>query len=82
MKLSVKVPKLGLTTEQVIVSEWVKTPGSDVTKGEIIVILEADKATVEVDAPMSGRLIQQLADVGTELSIGEPLALLEVSSDE
>lgn len=82
MKLTVKVPKLGLTTEQVTVSEWVKSPGSDVTKGEIIVIVEADKATVDVEAPMSGRLVEQLAEVGTELAIGDPLATLEVTTSE
>ena len=82
MKLTVKVPKLGLTTEQVTVSEWVKSPGSDVTKGEIIVIVEADKATVDVEAPMSGRLVEQLAEVGTELAIGDPLATLEVTTGE
>ena len=82
MKLTVKVPKLGLTTEQVTLSEWVKSPGSDVNKGEIIVIVEADKATVDVEAPMSGRLVEQLAVVGAELSIGDPLALIEVTSNE
>lgn len=82
MKLTVKVPKLGLTTEQVTVSEWVKSPGSDVTKGEIIVIVEADKATVDVEAPMGGRLVEQLAEVGTELAIGDPLATLEVTTSE
>jgi pyruvate dehydrogenase E2 component (dihydrolipoamide acetyltransferase) len=82
MKLTVKVPKLGLTTEQVTVSEWVKSPGSDVTKGEIIVIVEADKATVDVEAPMSGRLVEHLVKVGTELAIGDPLATLEVTTSE
>ena len=82
MKLTVKVPKLGLTTEQVTVSEWVKSPGSDVAKGEIIVIVEADKATVDVEAPMSGRLVEQLAEVGTDLAIGDPLATLEVTTSE
>jgi pyruvate dehydrogenase E2 component (dihydrolipoamide acetyltransferase) len=82
MKLTVKVPKLGLTTEQVTVSEWVKSPGSDVTKGEIIVIVEADKATVDVEAPMSGRLVEHLVKVGTELAIGDLLATLEVTTSE
>ena len=82
MKLTVKVPKLGLTTDQVTVSEWIKSPGSDVTKGDIIVVVEADKATVDVEAPMSGRLVDQLAAVGSELAIGDPLATLEVVTNE
>lgn len=82
MKLTVKVPKLGLTTEQVTVSEWVKAPGSDIAKGEIIVVVEADKATVDIEAPMNGRLLEQLAEAGAELAVGDPLALLEVTAGE
>lgn len=82
MKFTVKVPKLGLTTEQVTVSEWVKSPGAEVAQGEIIVVVEADKATVDVEAPVSGRLVAQLAEVGAELAVGDPLAELEVASGE
>lgn len=80
MKLTVKVPKLGLTTEYVTVSEWVKSPGAEISQGEIIAVLEADKATVDVEAPMGGRLLEHLAEVGAEIAIGAPLALLEVST--
>jgi 2-oxoglutarate dehydrogenase E2 component (dihydrolipoamide succinyltransferase) len=78
MKVTVKVPKLGLTTEQVTLAEWTKAAGAEVAQGEVIAILEADKATVDVQAPMAGRLAQQLVESGAELAIGDPLAVLEV----
>ena len=77
MKLTVKVPKLGLTTEIVVLSEFVKAVGSEIAQGETIALLEADKASVDVEAPIGGRLIQLLAEPGAELAIGAPLAIIE-----
>lgn len=77
MKVTVKVPKLGLTTEQVTFSEWSKTLGTQVAQGEVIAVLEADKATVDVEAPIAGRLAAFLVEPGAELAIGDPLAVLE-----
>jgi len=37
---------------------------------------------VDVEAPMSGRLVEHLVKVGTELAIGDPLATLEVTTSE
>ena len=77
MKLTVKVPKLGLTTESVVLSEFVKAVGAEIVQGETIALLEADKASVDVEAPIGGRLIQLLAEPGAELVIGAPLAIIE-----
>lgn len=77
MKLTIKVPKLGLTTETVALQEWSKQVGEIVKEGEVIVILEADKATVEVPAPMGGMLIEVLAQVGTEVNVGDPIAIIQ-----
>ena len=77
MKLTVKVPKLGLTTESVVLSEFVKAVGAEIVQGETIALLEADKASVDVEAPIGGRLIQLLAEPGAELAIGAPLAIIE-----
>jgi pyruvate/2-oxoglutarate dehydrogenase complex dihydrolipoamide acyltransferase (E2) component len=77
MKVTIKVPKLGLTTENVVLSEFVKAVGDEIVKGETIATLEADKASVDVEAPMAGRLIELLAEPGAELAIGKPLAIIE-----
>jgi pyruvate dehydrogenase E2 component (dihydrolipoamide acetyltransferase) len=77
MKLTVKVPKLGLTTESVVLSEFVKAVGAAIAQGETIALLEADKASIDVQAPMGGRLVQLLAEPGAELAIGDPLAIIE-----
>lgn len=58
-----------LTTEGLLLN-WLKEVGDAVKKGEVIAEVEADKATMEVEAPADGVLISQTAEVGEELEEG------------
>lgn len=80
-KVTVKVPKLGLTIETVKLVAWAKEPGAAVTAGEVIATIEADKASYEIEAPAAGTLIEHLveADDDEELPIGTPLAVIEMA---
>ncbi len=78
MKVKVKVPRLGLTVEDVIVMEWLKQAGDAVKAGEVIGVIEADKATVELESPATGTLSEIIGEIGETYEIGEPLAVLEV----
>jgi pyruvate dehydrogenase E2 component (dihydrolipoamide acetyltransferase) len=75
----VEVPKVGNTVEEVMVGEWRKHKGDQVTAGEIIVEIETDKTTFEITAPVSGTILEvfftqgALVPVFTNLcTIGEP----------
>ncbi|MBR46382.1 MAG: biotin attachment protein [Rhodospirillaceae bacterium] len=78
MKVKVKVPRLGLTVEEAIVMEWHKQVGDTVEAGEVIGVIEADKATVELESPATGTLTEIIGEIGETYEIGEPLAVLEV----
>lgn len=69
-------PKVGLM-EEVTVLQWLKQVGDRVVPGEPLVILETDKATVEVDPPMPGRLVRILVPVGTVVTPGRVLAEID-----
>ncbi len=58
-----------LTTEGLLLN-WLKEVGDSVKKGEVVAEIEADKATVEIEAPADGVLTKQSAEVGEELSEG------------
>ena len=58
MLVKVKMPKIGLTTEQVEVTAWLKNVGDTIEHDEILVTVEADKAAYEVPAPSGGKLIE------------------------
>ena len=78
MKVKVKVPRLGLTVEDVIMMEWHKQVGDAVEAGEVIGVIEADKATVELESPATGTLSEIIGEIGETYEIGAPLAVLEV----
>jgi len=56
MALEVTMPKLGLTMETGKISEWKKKEGEQVTKGEILLVVETEKITYEVESPGDGML--------------------------
>ncbi len=78
MRLKVKVPKLGLTIEEVTVGKWTKSVGDQVSVDEVIGEIEADKATYEIVAPGSGRILEFAALEGDVIAIGEVLATIDV----
>lgn len=77
MKLKIKVPKLGLTIEEVTVSEWGKNVGDKVAAEETIGVVEADKANDEIVAPMAGTLIEIVAQPDDLVEVGGVLAVIE-----
>jgi pyruvate/2-oxoglutarate dehydrogenase complex dihydrolipoamide acyltransferase (E2) component len=55
MATPIVIPQHGLV-EEVVVLEWLKADGDEVSVGEIIVLLETEKTQTEVEAPASGTL--------------------------
>lgn len=53
---------------------WLKEVGDSVSAGEVIAEFEADKATVEVEAPADGVLSETLLDIGDEADEGTVIA--------
>jgi pyruvate dehydrogenase E2 component (dihydrolipoamide acetyltransferase) len=56
--------------------EWLKKEGETVRKGEPIVVVEGEKTTFEAEAPESGPLTKIIADVGTEVQVAQPIAII------
>ena len=62
------------------VLEWKKADGDWVERGEILAVVDADKVTIEVEAPVSGQLVI-LASESTELSVGGPMAEIQTDAE-
>lgn len=73
----IKVPNLGAEATGGRVVAWLKAVGDEVAAGDIVAELETDKATVELEAPVAGRISEILQPVGVEVPVGESLALIE-----
>jgi len=59
------------------VVSWLKKPGERIERGEVIAIIETDKANVDVESFVAGVLEKILVEPGDErLPVGTPLALI------
>ena len=76
MATDVRVPTTGNAGEDAVVLEWNVTEGSDVSAGDVLVTLETAKATVEVEAPISGQVLRTFYVAGDEVPEHEVLAVL------
>jgi len=72
----ITMPKLGFDMAEGKLSEWLKQPGEVVDQGETIVLVETDKATVEVPAFRSGTLLEILTEAGESVPIGTPIGVI------
>ena len=70
------MPKLGHLMEEGTVLAWKKMVGETVEKGEILLEIEMDKATMEVESNLSGTLQEILIEAGKTVPVGEPLAII------
>lgn len=76
MATDVIMPALGVAQEKGTLLAWHKAEGQAVKKGEPLMEIETDKATVEIEAPASGTLTQVSARAGDEIPVGQRIALI------
>ena len=70
------LPQLSISMEEGIVLAWLVADGAEVRAGEPVVEVETDKATLEVEAPVSGRL-RIVAATGASVPVDGLLAEIE-----
>ena len=81
MATEIKVPTLGESLTEGTVANWIKSIGDVVTIDEPILELETDKVTMEVNAPITGTLIEIIAAAGEEVEVGAILGLIGDAGD-
>ena len=73
------MPRVSDTVDEVIVVEILVSVGDRVESGSLLLTVDADKAMVDVPAPVSGTVIELLVDVDDEVTTGSRLVVLDVS---
>ena len=77
MTTPVVLPKWGMGIEEGTITQWLRSEGDIVTKGEPLVEVETAKAVQEVEAPVSGRLSKILQAAGESVAVNSEIALIE-----
>ena len=80
MAVEVKLERVSEEQEYGTITRWLKSEGDRVSAGEVIVEVEAEKATQEVEAPVDGVLESILAVEGDEVRVGDPIAVITEAS--
>lgn len=77
MPVELVVPKVGESITEVEVGEWLKPAGSMAQRDETVVMLESEKATVELPAPVTGTVTRIVKQTGETAAIGEVIGYME-----
>jgi 2-oxoglutarate dehydrogenase E2 component (dihydrolipoamide succinyltransferase) len=72
----IKVPALGESIKEATVGQWLKSAGDMVKADEVLLELETDKVTVEVNAPTSGILNEIRVKEGGVVTVGQVLGIV------
>lgn len=76
------MPALSSTMTEGTIVSWEKSPGDKVEKGETVLVVESDKADMDVEAFYSGILATIVVEAGGVASVGATLALLAETEAE
>ncbi len=76
------MPALSSTMTEGKVVSWVKSPGDKVEKGETVVVVESDKADMDVESFYEGYLAVIVTQAGESAPVGSAIALLAETEAE
>lgn len=72
------LPDLGVDSAEI--SEWLVKEGDTVTAEQPLVLVESDKASVEVPAPVSGKIVKFLVNAGDTVANGQDFIVMASQS--
>ena len=70
------MPKLSDSMADAVILRWLKSAGEDFARGEGLIEVETDKATVIYEAEWDGKIDSILAPEGATVAVGDPIATL------
>jgi pyruvate dehydrogenase E2 component (dihydrolipoamide acetyltransferase) len=76
MAREIVMPQLGLSMDSGRIAGWLKRSGDHLRAGEVMLEVESDKATVEVEAPADGILQIAAGRPGEDVKVGTVIAYL------
>jgi len=76
----VVLPDLGEGIESATISEILISVGEKVKKDDVLLVLESDKASMEIPSDYEGKIVEMFIEEGKDISIGEPLYKIETQN--
>jgi len=76
------MPALSSTMTEGKIVEWLKQPGDKVERGESVLVVESDKADMDVESFHDGFLASIVMPAGSSAPVGETIGLIVETEDE
>ena len=77
-----RMPEVAAGASSAVLSQWPTGVGASFSTGDVIAIIETDKAVVDVEAESDGILVHLIATEGQEVIIGDPIALIAAPGED
>ncbi len=82
MPIDVFMTQLSPTMTEGKIARWLKKEGDELVSGEVLVEIETDKATMEVEVVEEGTLHKIIAPEGTLIPVGAAIAVIAEDDEE
>lgn len=76
--INIPLPKIGESTTEAKIVEWLKKPGDFIKRDELFAVIGTDKVDSEIFSEYEGTLKDILVKEGEEVSVGTPICTMEV----
>jgi len=73
---AIAMPKFGQTMTEGTIVSWERQVGEHIGKGEVLLKIESDKATLDVESEQAGYLLRIVARAGEAVPCGQTIAYL------
>mmetsp|Transcript_28452 Transcript_28452/g.41879 ORF Transcript_28452/g.41879 Transcript_28452/m.41879 type:complete len:774 (-) Transcript_28452:67-2388(-) len=80
--IKITMPALSSTMKEGRIVSWLKAEGEEITAGEAIMVVESDKADMDVEAFEDGYLAKIITGEGESVNVGEVVALIASEESE
>ena len=77
MIVEIKMPELGENVTEATIVRWLKSVGENIQKGEILAEVMTEKVNLEVEAPVSGVVVQILYPDDSIVGVGKVIAKIQ-----
>lgn len=80
--IEVTMPKAGLSMTEGLIQQWCVKEGEIVEKGDVLLVIETDKSSLEVEATASGVVKKIVAEAGETVEVNATIAWIGEAGEE
>ena len=81
-RYELKLPQMGESVEEAIISSWLKKVGDTIKVDDILVEVATDKVDSEIPSEVSGVITEILTPVKSVVKVGQVMAIIETEQED